>query len=46
MPFYTSYVQDVIERLCPEVLVLLELYMVDSKSGGKKVYSNVCESTD
>jgi hypothetical protein len=25
-----------------EVLVLLVLYMTDSRSGGKQVYSNVC----
>ena len=42
MPFSTSYVQAVSGMLYLEVLVLLVLYMTDSRSGGKQVYSNVC----
>jgi putative transposase len=40
------YVQVVNGRHYLEVLVLQVLYMIDSKSGGKKVYSNACGSMD
>ena len=42
MLYSTSYVQAVSGMLYREVLVLLVLYMIDSRSGGKQVYSGVC----
>ena len=44
--FSTSYVQAVSGMLYQEVLVLQVQYMIDSRSGGKQVYSNVCGSMD
>jgi hypothetical protein len=42
----TSYVQAVSGMLYLEVLVRQVLYMIDSRSGGKQVYSNVYGSMD
>ena len=46
MLFSTSYVRVVNGKHYLEVLVHQVLYMIDSKSGGKKVYSNVCGLMD